>query len=310
MTYPWKALFLLLIVLSACSEVENQNDTGVIISTDRLRAEMEDPSLVLFHVGTREVYDSIHIPGSLFLDPYKFTVSSEGLRNQLPGLDSIFALLGTLGADKNSKIVLYYESERMITRASRVFLTLDYAGLGDRCQVLNGGLDGWLERSQDSVTSQVTEKVTGDKELRSVTGDKEVIILADELNHHRWDPEYVIVDVRSAEEYYGEIDSTGRLGTRGHIEGAYFMDYHLLLSESNPQVIKDNEELLKEFKKAGMDREKTAVFYCGSGIRASLSYLAAKHLGFPALMYDGSIQEWEQLGMPQTSPAIRSTQTK
>ena len=147
--------------------------------------------------------------------------------------------------------------------------------------------------------------MTGDR----VTGDKEVTISAELLDQHRWDPEYVIVDVRSAEEYFGEIDSSGLVGSRGHIEGAYAMDYHLLLSDSKPQVIKDREELLLEFEKAGMDREKTAVFYCGSGVRASLPYLVARHLGYPALLYDGSIQEWEELGLPQTSPLIESKLT-
>jgi len=298
--------FLLVLLLAGCSSVDNQNDSSVIVSTVWLQAEMEDPDLVLFHVGSEEVYDSIHIPGSLLLDPYDFVVSADGLRNQLPERDSLRVLLNSLGVKENSSIVLYYESERQITRAARVFLTLDYAGYGDHTHLLNGGLDGWFEKEKasKSVSRRVSEKAT------EVRGDSRVTISAEELNLHRWDPSYVIVDVRSAEEYYGQIDSTGLVGTRGHIEGAYFMDYHLLLTDSNPQIIKEEEEVLKEFKKAGMDRGKTAVFYCGSGVRASLSYLVAKHLDFPALLYDGSIQEWEKLGLPQTSPVIESTHTQ
>lgn len=303
MAYFGRVAILIVLILASCSVVDNQDNTGTIVSADWLQAGMEDPSLLLFHVGTEEVFDSIHIPGARLLDPYAFTVSSEGLRNQLPEHDSVLTLLGTLGVDRDSRIVLYYESEGMITRTARVFLTLDFAGYGEKSHVLNGGMDGWFDRSSGSLSNQVT----GDKKVtKKVTGDEKVTISAEKLDQHRWDPEYVVVDVRSAEEYYGEIDSTGLVGSRGHIEGAYYMDYHLLLTESNPQLIKEDEELLKEFKKAGMDREKTAVFYCGSGIRASLAYLAARHLDYPALLYDGSIQEWEELGLTQTSPLIES----
>ena len=63
-------------------------------------------------------------------------------------------------------------------------------------------------------------------------------------------------------------------------------------------------EKAKEAEEAGMDRNKTAVFYCGSGMRASVNYLVARHLGYPALLYDGSYQEWERLDLPLTSPVI------
>lgn len=309
MIYYGRSLFLLLILLSSCSITDNQDNIGIIVSKEWLQTELDHPSLVLLHVGTEEVYDSIHIPGSLFIDPYEFTVSSGGLRNQLPELDTVLSLLGSVGVDKESRIVLYSESEDLRNRTARVFLTLDYAGFGDQCHILNGGLEVWYETDTVSyqVTNKVTNKVTGDKE---VTGDKKVIILADELNQQRWNQEYVIVDVRSEEEYFGEIDSAEQVGTGGHIEGAYFMDYHFLLSESNPQLFKKDEELLKEFKKAGMDSDKTTVFYCGSGIRASLAYLAARHLNFPVRLYDGSIEDWESQDLPQTSPVITPTPMK
>ena len=66
--------------------------------------------------------------------------------------------------------------------------------------------------------------------------------------------------------------------------------------------VEDTE--FEEFEKVGMDPDKTTVYYCGSGIRASVSYLIARHLGFPALLYDGSYQEWEKLALPLTSPVI------
>jgi thiosulfate/3-mercaptopyruvate sulfurtransferase len=200
----------------------------------------------------------------------------------------------------DSRIVLYYEGQDLIPRTARVFLTLDYAGLGERTFVLNGGLPGWLEE----------ERKTTNRETAVTKGDlkpgvpREVIIGASELNQHRWDPEFVIVDVRSKEEYYGKLDSTGHKPTGGHVEGAYFMPYEEVFSESKPYMWREETELLKEFERTGMDSKKTAVYYCGSGIRAAVSYLTARHLGYQTLLYDGSYQEWKKLGLPLTSPVI------
>jgi thiosulfate/3-mercaptopyruvate sulfurtransferase len=302
MSYVKVYLFLLAISFISCSSPDNQNDVGLIVSADWLQEKMNDPSLTILHVGTREVYDSIHMEGAQFIDPYDFTIDMEDLRNELPELDSVMKLLGAAGVNDNSKIVLYYESEDLITRTARVFLTLDFAGWGDRTHVLNGGLPGWNEKGL-----AISSGTEGSHPLspESINGKEKVVtIVAHELKQLRWNPEYVIIDTRSADEYYGEIDSTEMIGTRGHVEGANYLDYHHLLSEENAHMIRSDEELQKEMVKAGMDYSKTAVFYCGSGIRASLNYLVARHMGYSALLYDGSIEEWELLALPLISPVM------
>jgi thiosulfate/3-mercaptopyruvate sulfurtransferase len=302
MSYVKVFSFLLAISFISCSSPDNQNDVGLIVSADWLREQMNDPSLTILHVGTREVYDSIHMEGAQFIDPYDFTIDMEDLRNELPGLDSVMKLLGVAGVNPDSKIVLYYESEDLITRTARVYLTLDFAGWGDRTHVLNGGLPGWNEKGL--ATSSGTE---GSQTLspETIGGEEKVVtIVAHELTQLRWNPKYVIIDARSADEYYGEIDSTEMKGTMGHVEGANYLDYNHLLSDEENHMIRSDEELQKELVKAGMDYSKTAVFYCGSGMRASLNYLVARHLGYSALLYDGSIEEWELLELPQTSPVM------
>lgn len=302
MSYVRKYSFLLFILITACSSPDNQTGDSLIVSAEWLQEHMNDQGLVILHAGTWEGYDSIHIEGAQFIDPYDFTIDANELGNELPELDSVMALLASAGVKNNSKIVLYYESEDLITRTARVFLTLDFAGWGDRTHVLNGGLPGWNEKglasSSDTEGSQV-------QTMESICGKEKVVsIVSHELNLLRWNPEYVIIDARSSDEYYGEIDSTEMKGARGHVEGANYLDYHRLLSDEDTHMIRSDEELQKEFVKAGMDYKKTAVFYCGSGVRASLNYLVARHLGYSALLYDGSIEEWELLELPQTSPVM------
>ena len=40
------------------------------------------------------------------------------------------------------------------------------------------------------------------------------------------------------------------------------------------------------------------VSYCMVGMRASVIYFVARHLGFDAKMYDGSIVDWGQRKLP------------
>ncbi len=302
MSYVRTFLFLFAISFISCSSHDNQIDDGLIVSTEWLQEHMNDPGLVILHVGTREVYDSIHMKGAQYIDPYDFTIDMEDLRNELPELDSVMKLLGAAGVNDNSKIVLYYESEDLIARTARVFLTLDFAGWGDRTHLLNGGLPGWNEKGL--ATSSGTEG-SQPLTLESIERKKKVVtIVAYDLNLKRWNPEYVIIDARSSDEYYGEIDSTEMKGVGGHVEGANYLDYNHLLSEKDTHMIRSDEELQTELLKAGMDYKKTAVFYCGSGVRASLNYLVARHLGYSALVYDGSIEEWELLELPITSPVM------
>jgi 3-mercaptopyruvate sulfurtransferase SseA len=308
MNYVGRCLFLIVVLLTACSTTDQQSGTGLIVSSEWLQEQLNDPALVVLHVGTSEGYDSLHIEGARFIDPYDFTVETEDLRNELPGLDSVMDLLVEAGVNADSRIVLCFESGDLITRTARVFLTLDFAGWGERTHVLNGGLPGWSEKGLSTSTgSEESVSVS----LERLNGEqKSVTIFARELKQQRWNSDYVIIDVRSADEYYGEIDSTEMKGIRGHVEGANFLDYHRLLSDVETDLIREDEELQSEFTKAGMDYNKTAVFYCGSGVRASLSYLVAQHLGYPALLYDGSIEEWEMLELPLTSPVMDPTKMK
>lgn len=300
-----KLLVIPAFIIAGCNRGSSESSGGVLVSTDWLQGQMMDTSLVLLHVGTREVFDSIHIPGARYLDPYDFTTSTDSLRNEIPGIEEITGLLRSAGVNTGSRIVLYYEDEDLIMRTARVFLTLDYVGLGARTYVLNGGLQGW-QNGGGPITWEPSDTTEGDWNPGAI---REVIIRARELDQRKWDPGIMVIDSRSTEEYYGELDSTGQHSTGGHIEGAYFLSYESMLSDSIPYLFRSDDELREELENVGMESSKTAIYYCGSGVRAAVNYLAARHLGFPALLYDGSFQEWEELDLPVIHPVTDPSET-
>ena len=275
-------------------------DQGVLVSTEWLKGQLNDPLCIVLHAGTREGFDSLHIPGARLILPEDFVASGSGLRNELPAIDTVVDLLRKAGVNKDSRMVLCYESERLISRTSRVYLTLVHAGLAGQTHVLDGGLPARVEAGNET-SDLPTDHPMGDLEALAPVP---VLISASELERDRWSPDLVVIDARSQEEYHGTPVTGEEAAEGGHVEGAYSLPYQSILLEDKPYLFKNNAELEKLFRESGMDRDKTTVVYCGSGVRASVSYLTASHLGYPVLLYDGSFEEWDSLGLPMTGAVV------
>lgn len=296
------ALYLVLISF-LCWECERgmPMDQGVLVSTDWLQGQLNDPKIIVLHAGTREGFDTLHIPGARLILPGDFVASGQGLRNELPSIDTLLHLLKKVGVNQDSRMVICYESERLVSRTARVYLTLVHAGLAGQTYVLNGGMPAWFEEGRQT-TDLDPEYPEGNLEALAPV---KVLISASDLERERWSPDMAVIDTRSEEEYHGTPSTEEEAGEGGHVEGAYSMPYQTALLEDKTYQFKSNAELEKLFRESGMDRGKTTVVYCGSGIRASVSFLTARHLGYPVLLYDGSFEEWDSLDLPLTGAVPR-----
>lgn len=292
------AAFLFVTFLTACTGEKESETPGILVSTQWFQDHMNDSDVVILHSGSRELFDSLHIPGARLIIPANFTVNTAEKRNEIPPADSIAELLRTAGVNENSRIILYHENSRILSRTARVFLTLDQVGLGAQTFVLDGGLPAWTGEGRET-TPMASDFSYGT--LVSL-GAREVVINADELEKQRWSSEVVVLDARSEEEYYGTPATLEVPAEGGHIEGAYFFPYQSILQDDHKHLFKSDAELKELFLDMGMDPGKVSIVYCGSGIRASVSYLAARHLDYPVLLYDGSYEEWKKLNLPLTGP--------
>jgi len=124
------------------------------------------------------------------------------------------------------------------------------------------------------------------------------VISASDLEKQRWSPDLVVIDARSEEEYHGTPATEEEDADGGHVEAAYTLPYQATLVDGKPYLFKSDAELEMLFRESGMDPDRTTVVYCGTGVRASVSYLTASHLGYPVLLYDGSYEEWDRLDLP------------
>ena len=292
-------MILIIIFLWTCTNTtEITNSNGILVTTDWLEKNLNDTSLILFYIGEKADFDSIHIPNSQYISLQGFLIDTDKLRHEFQNINVLDSILEINGVNNYSQIVLYHENERMIPAVARMFVTLDYVGLGNNTVVLNGGLKKWLNEQKET-TNQVNIRPKGNFEVKI---NQATAVNSDYVRAQQNNPDFIVLDAHPAEMYTGSFDSIEKQYFGGHIEGALNLPFSFMLVDSEPYLFKDDQDLLKEFENVGANMNKTIIHQCGTGILASVNYLISKHLNFNTMFYDGGFEEWEKLDLPVIKP--------
>lgn len=255
---------------------------GLLVSADWLKRHRQDAELVVLQVErSRAPYDSAHVAGAHFVTMGDYTMKRGDLLTELPPAQQLGSLFKSLGISERGRIVLYGD----ILPVTRLFFTLDYAGLGDRVSLLDGGLAAWRE-AKGEVTALPTPRPLRAK--LSIRVQPTVLAEADWLQAHLGDSTVALLDVRSREEFEGTKLEEG-VARAGHIPGARNLDWTATLDGGR---FRGKDELRQLLTSAGVAPGKEIVTYCRVGTRASVLYFVARLLGYPVRLYDGSMNEW------------------
>ncbi len=201
----------------------------------------------------------------------------------LLGPDAYAAIMGRLGIDSDSAVVVYDGNWGM--PATRVVWGLAYYG-HSAAAILNGGWDRWTEEGR--VTTQAVSSVAPTHFTPRPTTQH----LADLawVQAHLQDDDIVIVDTRTPNEY-----------AAGHLPNAISWDRMNAVPVDGWNALRPVEELIGELTAQGVTPDKEIVTYCRSGARAAHTYAVLRQLGYPRVRnYDGSWLEWSArvLGIP------------
>jgi thiosulfate/3-mercaptopyruvate sulfurtransferase len=244
-----------------------------VVSTAWLSEQLEDPDLVILHVGAKGSYEEGHLPDARKASLRRLIrVNDAGIRDEMLPAAELSAALGEMGIGKESRVVVCFAHEDAAWAAARYLLTLEYAGLSGRVTFLDGGLPGW-KTGGFPVSKDVASFETTDP---SVTTADDVIVDTGWLAKNLEQPGITVIDARPAEGYSGVSGHWDRLG---HIPGAANIPFFTVLAEDPPYLLKSREELSMLFQKAGAEPGDTVVLYCGTGMWGCLPYLAARHAG-------------------------------
>ena len=114
---------------------------------------------------------------------------------------------------------------------------------------------------------------------------------------------FAVVDARDA-EFYSGTKTGGQHGEKqrtGHVHGAVSLPF---VDPYNNVTLKPAADLEALFTKAGVKPSDTVIGYCHIGQQATAMLFAARTLGHPVLLYDGSFQDWSRhTDYPVDNPA-------
>ena len=278
-------------VLGAAGTASAQSRDQLLVSPAWLAEHLRDPNLVLLHVGDAAGYAKQHLPGAQLVGLYDLSHrTNDGLRLEMLPAGELHAKLAALGVSDTSRIVLYYDSLGGVTQTTRIVFTLDRAGLGDRTSVLDGGLGAWT-RAGHPVTTEVPAPRAG--QLAPLT-IRPMVVDGDYVRARLETPGVKIVDGRTTAFYAGE-QTGGSADARhktGHIAGAGSVPFSSVVDETLQW--KPAAELRALFDAAGVKPGDTVIAYCHIGQQATAAIFAARTLGHPVLLYDGSFEDWSK----------------
>ena len=281
---------------------------ALLVTPAWVAQHLKDPNTVVFHVGDPQKFAAKHIAGARFVDLADISVSDHsgmqmppgmtpppepikgpknGLILEMPTPEQLRSQLEKLGVSDNSRIIVY-SANQWFSPSTRVVFTLDYAGLGNRTVVMDGGLEAW-EAENHPVTDVVAPAQTGKLSELKI---RPIVVDANYVRAHEKTAGVSIVDARDGVFYDGVPRGRGDSGRLGHIPGAKslpFNDVHNAEGKMQPA-----DQLRALFARAGVQPNDTIVGYCHIGQQATAMLFAARTLGHPVLLYDGSFTDWEK----------------
>jgi thiosulfate/3-mercaptopyruvate sulfurtransferase len=282
----WIIVRTLAAVALLCGPASAQTAAPLLVDVDWLAQHLSDRGLVVLHVGSRAEYEAQHIPGARLISEDDVARPHDMARGDLmlemPAVADLRATLASRGISDDSRIVVYFGKQAAVQSATRIVLTLDYAGLGDRTSLLNGGLAAW-QRAGKAVTAEAVKVTPG---VLTARATKPVIVDAEFVKSLASRPNHKLIDAR-APVFYTGVEPT--FGKSGHIPGAVNIPFTDI---TDTEMMVSRDRLAGVFARAGVKDGDTVVAYCHIGQQATAVIFAARLLGHPVVLYDGAFQDW------------------
>jgi thiosulfate/3-mercaptopyruvate sulfurtransferase len=289
MRAPGMIIGLVLVALAA-PLAKPSAASGKLIAARDLASQLEDPALVILHVAEDTAdYTRAHIPGARFVRYGSVATSGpDDLGAELPPEASLKAVFEGVGVSDQSRVVIYGHT----VLASRVFFTLDAVG-HSRVALLDGGLKAWQAKGHP-VESGPARSAPATRASFTPRVNPARLATADWIRANGG--KMALIDVRPDPEFTGSDGGMSGMHAAGHIDGAKQLPWNTLVDTDGRFLPAD--QLRAKLHAAGALGDKPVVAYCMVGMRASVVYFVARHLGLDARLYDGSIVDWGRRQLP------------
>lgn len=242
------------------------------------------PGSMLVDVSSAGNYHKHHLPSAIFFDFRHLLNGAPPAPGLLPDTQQLAQALADAGIGRDKTIIAYDDEGG--SKASRLLWTLDILGF-EHLHLVNGGLHAWV-MEHGELESGANPAVTSGIEALAFNRDK----IADKafILENLGNPQVVIWDTRSAEEYAG---TKPRAQRNGHIPGAVNLNWLDTIDKENGLRYLPRETLVRLLESRGITPDKTIVPHCHTHHRSAHSAVLLEYLQFPDVKaYPGSWSEW------------------
>lgn len=293
--------FIVFIIIVLCSVVGyGENDFEPIVSTDWLKKNLNNPSVIVLDIRGVQEFKGGHIPGSVNLTYTAWRTMKNNLDCQLPPEEDLNDTICSIGLQRYAHIVVLGKTDTDKDRVNltRVVWTLKYAGIRSP-GILNGGINSWINAKLPlSAGWEVKEKGRQKCNLnKSVVATKEHLVKVMDIA--------AIIDTR-IEKYYSGKEMDPRLQRKGHIPKAINLPYSIVFKKDGTFEDKAILQSLA-YKMVGDDKDREIIVLCCNGqYSSSWWFVFSEVLGYKKVsIYDGSMEEWCSNGGPLVVEPIK-----
>jgi thiosulfate/3-mercaptopyruvate sulfurtransferase len=267
-----------------------------LVSPAALAGLLRAPSATLLievGCGVLAQFEDHHIPGASYLDTSELEHGPHW--NRLPDAQLLACLLAR-GIRHDSTVILYGRNNLAAARAAHLLL---YAGVLD-VRLLDGGYHAWRRAGLPLVAGRAPPARPVATFGAAFPGCPAFMVDLAQARAMLADASATLVSIRSWSEYVGTTSGYSYMPVRGDIPGARWGRAGVDGDVNSMSAFHDDEGAMKPaaaiaamWQGAGISAGQHAVFYCGTGWRASQAFFYAWLMGWPRLaVFDGGWCEW------------------
>lgn len=242
--------------------------------------------------GSRATYAEGHVPGAIHSDYLEdgWRTTVDGVVGQTPPVDQLEALIGGLGIDNDTTVVVIPAGVGAsdLGSATRVYWTFRYLG-HDEVAILDGGHRAWTADPDNPVETGINEPAPA-----TFVADVRPELLADtgDVRARLEQGDATLLDARPRGQFTG-AEKHGAARTGGRIPGALHLDQARTFDETAGRL-KGEGKLEALLASVVEDDDGEIVSYCNTGHWASVNwFVLSEVLGRDGVrLYDGSMVGW------------------
>jgi len=272
---------------------ENGYAKPVLVTTDWLAEHLSDGKIVAAEVDENPaLYEEGHVPGAVKL--HWRDDLQDPIERDIVEKEQFERLLGGLGISNDSTVVVYGDRNNWF--AAYAYWYLKIYGHQD-VRILDGGRQKWLDEGRETTTEAPPRARA---EYSAAERDESIRIYRDAVKDGIGDDSKALVDVRSPQEYSGELIAPPGYEQEGaqragHIPTASSIPWAQAVNDDG--TFKSADELRQLYESKGVTPGKAVTAYCRIGERSAHTWFVLRELlGYENVRnYDGSWTEWGNL---------------